>query len=45
MKQKKKYNNFNVINVLIPRRRYLYFDVEAGLAWSDDPESYMPAVA
>jgi hypothetical protein len=23
-----------------PRRRYPYFDVVAGLAWSEDPESY-----
>jgi hypothetical protein len=25
---------------VIPRRRYPYFDVLAGLAWSEDPESY-----
>jgi hypothetical protein len=23
-----------------PHRRYLYFDVVVGLAWSNDPESY-----
>jgi hypothetical protein len=27
-------------NMIEPRRRYPYFDVVAGLAWSEDPESY-----
>jgi hypothetical protein len=27
--------------MLHPRRRYPYFDVVAGLAWSNGPESYV----
>jgi hypothetical protein len=26
--------------VLVPHRRYLYFEVVVGLVWSNDPESY-----
>jgi hypothetical protein len=31
---------FDIYNVLFTPRRYPYFDVVVGLAWSYDPESY-----
>jgi len=31
--------NSNIFVSVLPHRRYLYFDVVVGLAWSNDPES------
>jgi len=33
-------DNLNIFVTVAPRRRYPYFDVVGGLAWSYDPESY-----
>jgi hypothetical protein len=32
--------DFIILMLFRPHRRYPYFDVVAGLAWSDDAESY-----
>jgi hypothetical protein len=32
--------NLNIFVSVAPRRRCPYFDVVAGLVWSNDPESY-----
>ena len=32
--------NWNIFVTVAPHRRYPYFDVVVGLAWSHDPESY-----